>query len=200
MPQTPYTLTKLVNHCKSLRSICVEGEGSEEQLVAKHEPNPETEFDAGASRIEYERRLYRLIWDLAHYNGLEELELSTLYDGNIMPGLLKRISALERPFKDLRKLSLGVRLEGKTVSRLVPKLNADSLTALDVVITHESFRYNSLQRIGSLRNLQNLSIVCVDNIFGRNNDILPLTNLKRLRSLKLNVFKFRSCPTRYLSL
>ena len=125
------SLIRFVDGCKSLRSIRVEGERSEVKLVAKHEPNPEIEFDAGASRTKYKQLLYRLLWSLAHYDGLEKLELSTFHDDRIMLKLLRQILHLERPFKDLRKLTLKLSSTGVQIT--APRLDAETLYDFDTL-------------------------------------------------------------------
>ena len=184
-------LTELIDRCKSMRSIRLQSDGAERNFLEEHEFDSEIEFDAGASRAQHERLVESFLWSLAHCNGLEELKMNTMHEYKTFSGVLR---SLEQPFKDLRTLTIGTVLEERSVSLLASKLNPDSLTALHLKFNGTTLTTNPLQQIALLVNLQNLSITYVDETVSLReyplSYILPLKNLKRLRSLEISNLPF----------
>ena len=166
-------LAKLIGSCKSLKSIILYAEDS-----GQIESSEEDEFDTGNSA----RGIYeRLLRSIANCNGLEELKVNTIHEYNTFSGGLE---SLEQPFKDLRYLSMKDKLETRSVSLLLSKLNPHSLTVLRLnpVISDYSLTINPLPQIGLLATLQKLSLSFEDETdMGfegfRPIDMLPLKNL-----------------------
>ena len=182
-------LTELIDNCKSMRSIHLHTDGSEQDLLEEHDFDSEIEFDADDSRAQHDRLLGGLLGSLAYCNGLEELKMNTIHEYKTFSGVLR---SLEQPFKDLRTLTMETLLEERSISLLASKLNPDSLTALDLMFNSITLTTNPLQQIALLVNLQNLSISYVDVTVREYplSDILPLKNLKRLRSLVISNLPF----------
>ena len=177
-------LAELIDSCKSLRSIILYGSDEKEY-------SEEDEFDTGDSGVHADVH-EQLLRSFACCNSLEELKVHTLFE---YPAFCRVLRNTEQPFKDLRCLSFGLRLEAKSASLLVPKLNPHSLTALhlDIVIDGIDSTTNMMPEIGlRLVNLQRLSLEYgnEEDMPFHPNDMIPLQNLKRLRSLQISYLRF----------
>ena len=172
----------MIDSCKSLRSIT---------LTEILEPLQER-FNTGDSCLQHKRLLGSLLGSIAHCNGLEQLAMDTIHEYETLSRVLR---SLEQPFKDLSCLSLWNVLETRSASLLVSKLNPHSLTDLDLNLRINDITTSLLPQIGSrLVNLQHLSLnyVPMEHVDETEralriplSDMLPLKNLKRLRSLTI---------------
>ena len=167
-------VTKFIQCCKSLRSII---------LIIKS-PNmsdsEDDENDPPASHHQYEK----LFESLALSNHLEKLELNPdwldliflrpLFTFETFNKVLQNIE--QQPFMGLRKL-IAV-MDPTTATILVPKLNPNSLTTLDLKSRSRFSSVNPLPPICTLVNLQDLSIDYDDDTNGGivfpSSDMLPL--------------------------
>ena len=177
-------LAELIDSCKSLRSIILYGSDEKEY-------SEEDEFDTGDSGVHADVH-EQLLRSFACCNSLEEMKVHALFE---YPAFCRVLRNTEQPFKDLRCLSFGLRLEAKSASLLVPKLNPHSLTALhlDIVIDGIDSTTNMMPEIGlRLVNLQRLSLEYgnEEDMPFHPNDMIPLQNLKRLRSLQISYLRF----------
>ena len=179
-------LAELIDSCKSLRSIILYGSVDEESFAFV-----EAELGTGDSRVHADVH-EQLLRSLACCNGLEEMKVHEFLE---YPVFCRVLRSTEQPFKDLRYLSFALQLDAKSASLLVPKLNPLSLTALHLDIRIDGMDSTSgmMPEIGlRLVNLQRLSLEYgnEEDMPFHPNDMIPLQNLKRLRSLQISYLRF----------
>ena len=183
-------LAELIDSCKSLRSIYLRSGGQEYRFYDGRVSDSEMQ-QAEQKELQHEQLLQSLLWSLAHCNCLEELTMNTIRGYRPFYEVSRQ---LEQPtFKDLRNLTLEDLEDARSVSVLASKLNPDSLASLDVTIDDNEVLWETdpnivpidlFQQISLLVNLQYLSIYYCTERPSRS-DMVPLKNLKRLRSLTI---------------
>ena len=164
---------------KSLRSIYLYSE--EIQQVEAHEEILPQEENAERFILSRTAHDEQLLTSLANRDGLEELEMNTLFRFGTYKKVLKHIG---QPFKDLRKFTFHT--QAMPASFLISKLNPNSLTSLEISIDDIFLEVNPLPEFGRLVNLRNLQITYMqDKTLEKfpTSDLLPLKNLKHLRQL-----------------